>query len=182
MPLATIHEWVQAIFPEVPPRLDDGVTEQLYFFRNTFTGATAEVSFRKNEVVFACENASTIAIVKENVTRLANYRRISLEEFVTSEDASVASFLALVEPKLTHQLSLSKKMALVDAVQEIAMTDGGSEWLSDEYKQILRDQESIRREFKGRDKSLTYLAGIITDLFVDWYRLQGIYITHNIPT
>ncbi|KAJ1416466.1 hypothetical protein B484DRAFT_454267 [Ochromonadaceae sp. CCMP2298] len=182
MPLATIHEWVQAIFPEVPPRLDDGVTEQHYFFRNTFTGATCDVLFRKNEVIFECENASTIAIVKENVTRLANYRRILLEEFVTAEDASVASFLGLVQPKLEHQLSLSKKMALVDAVQEIAMTDASStEWLSDEYKQILGAQETIRREFKSRDKSLEYLSGIITDLFVDWYRLQGVDAKQHLP-
>jgi hypothetical protein len=40
-------------------------------------------------------------------------------------------------------------MELVDAVQEIAMIDnaGGTtanEWLSEEYREILRDQEQIR--------------------------------------
>lgn len=50
MMLATVHEWVQAIFPDVPPRLDEGVLDQVYYFRNTFTGATTTVEFRKNEV------------------------------------------------------------------------------------------------------------------------------------
>ena len=50
MPLATIHDWIQQIFPDVPPRLDEGVLEQIYFFRNTFTGATTRLEFRKNEV------------------------------------------------------------------------------------------------------------------------------------
>ena len=31
-----------------------------------------------------------------------------------------------------------------------------------------------RKEFKARSKSLEFLTGIITDLFVDWHRLKGI--------
>jgi len=187
MSLSTIHEWVQSIFPDVPPRLDEETVEQQYFFRNTFTGATSQVFLRKNEVTFECENASTIAIIKENVTRLANYRRISLEEFVTASDESIPSFLSLIRPKLEHQLSLSRKMELVDAVQEIAMVDAGAnnassaEWMSEEYREILQNQETIRREFKNRDKSLEYLSGIVTDLYVDWYRLHGIDAKQHLP-
>lgn len=55
-----------------------------------------------------------------------------------------------IRPKLEYQFALQRKMELVDAVQEIAMIDnaGGAsannEWLSEEYKEILRDQEQIR--------------------------------------
>ena len=86
--MAVVHEWISSIFPDVPPRLDDSTTEQRYFFRNTFTGATTICESRKNEVhyihtyihtyfnltmycmssslklVIESENASTIAIVK----------------------------------------------------------------------------------------------------------------------
>lgn len=31
-----------------------------------------------------------------------------------------------------------------------------------------------RQEFKNRARSLEYLSGIITDLYVDWHRLHGI--------
>jgi fructose-1-phosphate kinase PfkB-like protein len=48
------------------------------------------------QIVFESESASTVAIAKENVTRMANYRRIQLEETVSAEDSSVASFLSLV--------------------------------------------------------------------------------------
>jgi hypothetical protein len=30
-----------------------------------------------------------------------------------------------------------------------------------------------RRDFKGRARSLEYISGIVTDLFVDWNRLHG---------
>ena len=54
-----------------------------------------------------------------------------------------------IRPKLDYQFSLARKMELVDAVQEIAMIDNNNnnEWMSEEYKEILRDQESIRCVF-----------------------------------
>lgn len=58
MQLATLHEWVQAIFPDVPPRLDEGVLDQVYYFRNSFTGATTTAEFRQNEVGAAKDSAS----------------------------------------------------------------------------------------------------------------------------
>jgi len=48
--MSTIHEWVQSIFPDVPPRLDEKAVEQSYYFKNTFTGAFTICEFRKNEV------------------------------------------------------------------------------------------------------------------------------------
>lgn len=50
--MSTLHEWAQAIFPDVPLRLDEAAAEQRYFFRNTFTGAFTICEFRKNEVCF----------------------------------------------------------------------------------------------------------------------------------
>ncbi len=48
--MSTIHEWVQGIFPDVPPHLDEKTSEQVYYFKNSFTGAVSLCEFRKNEV------------------------------------------------------------------------------------------------------------------------------------
>jgi hypothetical protein len=119
MSVTVMHEWVQTIFPDVPPRLDEDCSEQSYFFRNSFTGAVTTCNFRKGEIAFTSENASTIAIIKENITRLANYRRLTIAESLNTEAGSVGCFLGLIRSKLQHQLSLSRKMQLVDAIQEI---------------------------------------------------------------
>lgn len=37
-----------------------------------------------------------------------------------------------------------------------------------------------RKEFKNRTKSLEYLTGIVTDLYVDWNRIRGIDVKHKI--
>lgn len=53
-----------------------------------------ETFFEK--IIISSDSASTIAIAKENLTRLANYRRISMQENVTPNDNSISVFLGLV--------------------------------------------------------------------------------------
>jgi hypothetical protein len=50
-----------------------------------------------------------------------------------------------------------------------------------EYAEIIRDQETIRREFAQRTKTLERLIGILTDLFVDWHKLHGVDARSGIP-
>ena len=57
----------------------------------------------------------------------------------------VLDFLLQIRGKLEHQLSLTRKMQLVDAVQEITMQENGdTPWLSEEYVDVLKHQETIR--------------------------------------
>lgn len=94
--MGTIYEWMDALLPDMPSRVDEDLVEQKHYFRNTFTKSVAIVEFRKNEIIIESESASTIAIAKETVTRLANYRRVNLEESVTANEQAVLAFLHLV--------------------------------------------------------------------------------------
>lgn len=40
-------------------------------------------------------------------------------------------------------------------------------FLSDEYKEILREADTIKQAFKLQPRKLTYLWGIIADLYID---------------
>lgn len=53
--MATLHEWVQSLFPDVPARIDENAVDQKYYFRNAFTSAVAICEFRKNEVSFVLD-------------------------------------------------------------------------------------------------------------------------------
>lgn len=39
----------------------------------------------------------------------------------------------------------------------------------------------LRKEYASREKTLESIIGIITDLFVDWYKLKGRDVRHMIP-
>lgn len=172
--MSLLHDWVQNILPDIPPRLNE---EQdvccKYFCKNSFSDAVTTVEYSKNSLIVCSECASTIVIFKENVTRLANFRRIQVEEAVTTNDDSITSIFELLRSKLDYQLSLSRKFELLDSLQEITMQEDNISWLPAEYADILQNQESIRREFKLREKALGYLSGMLTDLYVDWGRLKG---------
>ena len=75
---------------------------------------------------------------------MANYRRVNLQEYVNAVDASLPSFLSLMRDRLEYQISLARKMQLVDAIQELVQQDENPSWLSEEYQMIIRDQEIIR--------------------------------------
>ena len=179
--ITLLHDWIQTILPDIPPRISDDTTHCCYTYKNIFTDATTICQFSRNELSIESESASTIAIFKENITRIANFRRVQLEETISPFPPSVASFLSLVRPKLDYQISLARKMEIVDSIQEITMQESDTSWLPSEYKDILVNQELIRKEFKLRLKSLEYLSGIITDLYVDWNRLNGKDAKKNLP-
>jgi hypothetical protein len=100
--IGVCYEWITQLFPDIPTRLDDESNiDQRFLFRNTFTGATTIAEIRRNEISIESESASTIAIVKENITRLANYRRISIEEAIHPVDLALVGFLSLVSTIIT---------------------------------------------------------------------------------
>jgi hypothetical protein len=38
-----------------------------------------------------------------------------------------------------------------------------------------------KQDFKERPRALEHVGGIVTDLYVDWHKLQGRDVKHNIP-
>mgnify|MGYP003387540908 FL=1 len=116
-----------------------------------------------------------------NILRYAINRRIELSDKTSCNPDTIGSFLSLIREKLEYQLSLSRKMELIDAIQEITLQEPDTRWLSVEYAEILRDKDIIRKEFGNREKSLEVMSGVITDLFVDWHKLKGVDARAGIP-
>lgn len=167
-------EWIETILPNVPQRFSEDESNCRLWYKNAFTDATMLCSFKRNELQIESESASTITIFKENITRLANFRRIQIDEKMSPINDGIVFFLSLIRPKLEYQLSLTRKMQLASALQEITMQEPDITWLSEEYITIINDQELIRREHKLRAKSLDYLTILLNDLYLDWNRMHGI--------
>mmetsp|Transcript_15697 Transcript_15697/g.26168 ORF Transcript_15697/g.26168 Transcript_15697/m.26168 type:complete len:743 (-) Transcript_15697:124-2352(-) len=179
--LTIFHEWVAALLPGVPSRIDENSIGEEYYFQSVYSGAVTMCYMKKNELTFECESVSTIAIIKENILRYAINRRIELSDTTSCNPDTIGSFLSLIRERLEYQLSLTRKMELIEAIQEITLQEPDTRWLSVEYAEILRDKELIRKEFGNREKSLEVMSGVITDLFVDWHKLRGVDAKAGIP-
>lgn len=185
-----LHEWISQLFPDIPPRLVEGVEEETLFFRNCFTQAITVCRLRRNELEVESQSASTVAIVRKGILDQAVYRRMQVADALFPQRESIRSLLQLLRPRLEYQLSLSRRFELCDCIADMAMQDASGQttagtaldaksipipaWFTPEYAQILRDQQEIRQDYKARETSLEYLAGVIQDLYVDWHSLRGI--------
>lgn len=51
--------------------------------------------------------------------------------------------------------------------------------MSEDYKEIIRNADRIRAQFKMQPRKLTYIWGIIADLYMDTSKIKGI---HNVQS
>ena len=72
-----MHSWVVACLPEVPARLQG--EEASFAFRNTFLDTLLLCSYRRGEATFQSDSLTTLAIVKEVVTKEATARKIQIQ-------------------------------------------------------------------------------------------------------
>ena len=180
--MAVLYDWMQEISNGVPPVLEEGSVVERLIFKNAYTKAISSVTIRKNEITFESQSASTVAIFKEGITSLANFRRVQLDENLNVSQESVVQYMDLVRPQLEYLTSLSRNVAVIDAINEIVHAETPAEgsssvippWLTKEYVEVFRNSQQIKDEQKNRSTKIDYFIKIITDLHSDWYRLRGL--------
>ena len=80
--LSTVLDWAHTLLPELPVRLPEETAEARFFFVSAFTGAVAVCEVRRGELLLESENASAVAIAKEQISRLATQSRVQVSEQV----------------------------------------------------------------------------------------------------
>ncbi|KAJ8385177.1 hypothetical protein AAFF_G00192280 [Aldrovandia affinis] len=170
--LAEIHSWVVFCLPEVPEKTPAGETVTFYF-QNTFLGTQLETTYSKGEGYFKSDNISTISILKDVLSKEATKRKINLNISYDINEESVSHTLKMIHPKLEYQLLLAKKVQLIDALKELQVHEGNTDFLIPEYRSILEESAHLLEEYKKQPAHLERLYGMITDLFIDKFKFKG---------
>ena len=150
-------------------------------FRNVYTAGVLECDYEAGRARICSDSISAITILKEHISREAVRLRVEVHDTISIDEQTVARFLALMHPKLDHQLKLAEQVLLIDAIKEIHSSEEDTRWLSEDYKFIHDHADELRAEFAESPTSLQYMAGIITDFFVDRMKFCGIDARHKIP-
>ncbi|GMH58382.1 hypothetical protein TL16_g02598 [Triparma laevis f. inornata] len=175
------HEWMRAGVPEIPPYVESDEAKA-WTFRNVFTGSILKVTYEKDLMRVESDNLSTLAIFKECVSRESMRRRVHVSDSVEVKESTIPGFLGLLHNRLQHLLALSRQVDIIESLKEINNAEAGdTTWMSQEYVEILKNADAIKAEHKQRPMLMNYLAGIITDLFVDRHKLRGVDVRHRIP-
>ncbi|KAI9996187.1 hypothetical protein PInf_013570 [Phytophthora infestans] len=178
--LVQIHDWVSMCLPEVPGRLQ---TEDVTLrYRNTFLGSLLVCRYSKGEASFSTPSVSVIAILKEIITKEATARKATLNISLDIKKESVPVMLGYLRPLLDAKHALASQVKLIDGLKELQLHEEDyTAWMAPEYQHILENSEKILAEFKLSPKALNYLAGILTDLYVDLCKFRGTSAKQNLP-
>lgn len=169
-----IHGWVSLTLPDVPPHSQEEVVT--LYYTNCVLGTVLIVNFSSSWAEFKSESISTITIIKENISQQAAVRKVHLDIAYTENPDAIPYVLTLLNTQLVGLYDLDSKIQLIDAMKEIEI-QGELEKFSSEFREILKNGEEYKESYKKQPKKLQYLQGVITDLYVDTARLNGI---HNI--
>lgn len=177
---AEVHSWVVFCLPEVPEKPPAGECVTFYF-QNTFLDTQLESTYRKGEGVFKSDNISTISILKDVLSKEATKKKINLNISYEINEMSVKHTLELIHPKLEYQLLLAKKVQLIDALKELQVHEGNTDFLIPEYRCILEEADRLQEEYKKQPAHLERLYGMITDLFIDKFKFKGTNVKTKVP-
>ncbi|EDV24847.1 uncharacterized protein TRIADDRAFT_25051 [Trichoplax adhaerens] len=177
--LAEIHSWINFCLPDMPERASGDSVNMA--FRSTFLDTQLECRYKKGEGIFRSDNLSTIAILKDVMTKEATKKKINLNISHDINDDSIAHALNIIHPKMEQQLSLAKRVQIIDALKELEVSEGGTTCLSESYREILANAEQLREEFKKQPSRLERLSGMITDLYLDTYKFKGQSVKNKVP-
>ncbi|KAM8969275.1 Bardet-Biedl syndrome 7 protein [Sarcophilus harrisii] len=177
---AEVHSWVVFCLPEVPEKTPAGECVTFYF-QNTFLDTQLESTYRKGEGIFKSDNISTISILKDVLSKEATKRKINLNIAYEINEISVNHTLKLIHPKLEYQLLLAKKVQLIDALKELQVHEGNTDFLIPEYRCILEEADRLQEEYKKQPAHLERLYGMITDLFIDKFKFKGTNVKTKVP-
>ncbi|TMW60295.1 hypothetical protein Poli38472_000337 [Pythium oligandrum] len=178
--LLQIHEWVSLCLPEVPSRLQED--DVVMYYKNTYVGNLLVCRYRKGEASFSSPSVSVIAILKEVITKEATARKVTLNLSLDIKKETIPAILGLLRPLLDSKHALASQVKLIDGIKELQMHEEDyAAWMAPEYQHILAQSERILSESKASPRALNYLAGILTDLYVDLCKFRGSNVKQNLP-
>lgn len=171
--------WIGNCLPDVPTHVQDESKPQVLNFKSCFVGTLIIVELSNGMLQVTSDNLSVITIIKDQISQISNAKKITLEVDADILDASWQRNLALLHPMIQEQYSIAQKNQLIDGLKELSLQEEDVNFMSDDYKEILRNADKIRAQFLLQPRKLTYMWGIIADLYMDTAKIKG---RHNVQT
>lgn len=85
------------------------------------------------------------------------------------------------EPQLIAHLTLMKNHDILTCLLDLDITEEEMYCLCDNYRLLLTNHEQIQGICEKDKVSTNRLFGVLTDLYVDWFKLKGLDVKQKIP-
>ncbi|CAH8528483.1 unnamed protein product [Schistosoma guineensis] len=206
--LTEMHNWLSMCLPETPerPTIINSDTKQgdkndnhdseesaRLFYKSIYLKSQLKCVYAKGYANLQSDNLSTIAILKDVLTKEATRKKIQLSINLDIQMDSIEYVLRMIDTKLVYLNELEKKVKLIKPITELISNEIQSnnrdnclfkqitpndnplppDYLPLEYVQIWRDSNKLKQEFKYQSCQLNRYYECIVGLYIDKYRFQG---------
>ncbi|KAL3157729.1 hypothetical protein ABBQ32_012156 [Trebouxia sp. C0010 RCD-2024] len=170
--MADVHNWLTLSLPEVPPRAptaDHGIL----FFQGAVYNSILVCQYRQGELVLKSDNLSSLAILREFVTKEATLQKTRIQLSFKLDAGSISHSVNSLWPRMKQHMEHSRESLLLEALQEIKMQEGECSFLAADLKMLLDTAGRGKDEQAKESIKLEYLIGLVKDMFLDWQRFSG---------
>ena len=166
--------WLQACVNDVP----QAEAETNIYYKSTLLSTYFALKISDGSIQIRSDNFSTLAILKDSVMTEASNRKVAITLSEPELDfTSIGRVLDILHPLVQEQYDVASRYQLIDALKEVVAGEEDTSFLSEEYREILKDAEAIKKRFEDQPRRLGYLWSVIADLFGDTSKIKG---RHNV--
>lgn len=142
--LSEALSWAGSCLPDVPHNVQTDAASTTLTFRSTLVGTLVVLTLQPGVIEIQSDSLSAITIIKDHISTIATQKKITFEVDASITDASWHRNLDLLDPLIQEQYSIAQKNQLIDGLKELQLQEEDLSFLSEEYRQILRNAETIR--------------------------------------
>jgi Bardet-Biedl syndrome 7 protein len=172
--LSEIHTWLGLCLPDFPPRAVSENSSAQY--SSILTGSALYLEYSKGQLAARSDSPSTIAVLKDILTREATNKKINISPLVQFNPNSVDYYANLLRTFIDFHLSLARKIQILPALQELQTHEGNIEFLSAEYKEMLLSAEELQRKNAINPQYISFCRNLCVSFYNDTRKLQGKFV------
>lgn len=137
---------------------------------------------RKGVAEFKTDNITTLAILKDHLTKNATKKRIKLEITTDINDASMLHMVRLLGEQLQRAVRIRNEHRLLNALLELDIRDEIElRSLCADWQDILERRDAIAEAQHRESVLLDRLIGLLSDCYIDRDKLRGISAAERLP-
>ncbi|KAL0218586.1 hypothetical protein P9112_004239 [Eukaryota sp. TZLM1-RC] len=148
---------------------------------STFSGSPLKLEVYDNKITAFSDNISALSIIKEVLSIQATRAKVLIKPDVSVSIQSIEEFFKQFSTKHSSILEIAQKYSILKGLEEISLNENEiKNFFPSEFADILASAEEIERIYNEQPKILEIFKGILTDLFIDFWRLKGHDTRNNI--
>jgi Bardet-Biedl syndrome 7 protein len=173
--LAEAYSWLYYVLPEIPDKISPSMSNENlveFTFQSTLVNTYLKIQLTECRMYFESDNVSTISILKDFLTREATKRSIPVQLKLDLNRSTVNFVLTAIYAKLRVLIKHCNNLKLKVAIQEIETIDKAIAMKMS--KEFDANEEKLKElGLRGDQNELERFYGLITDLFIDFEKLNG---------